>query len=339
MGDSQRFDLIIRIVIAVLLVAIVGLGAYFGWTVRRDRIAIEGATPALRVVRALEGQVRGKPNDALLRVRLGEAYAAAGRDQDAIKQFNSALKIEPKHTGALLNLGQVAMRNMRLADAEGYFKKVLEATSGSEFEAVSDRAEIALYQLGLIALQEKRYEDAIGRFKAALRIRKDASDTYYYLGLALDGVGETEGAIKQLQIAVAFDPNFGQAHYYLGQLFTRQGDDLKASEHYGRATMADPDAEEPKQALKRFGDPVELIAKSRTLRERDIDAALEMATIARNIAPRNLEAAINYAETLEASGNAKGALEAYRSTLSLAPKDKRITSAIERLVKATAKKK
>lgn len=314
-----------------LVVSILALGAYFGWTVYRDRRAAEDASPALRIIRVLKNEVRANPNDAMLRVRLGEAFAAAGREQEAIEQLNTALKIDPKHTGALIDLGQIAMANGRYGTAEEYFGQVLEATEDSEFAQTSDRRELALYQLGLIALNDKGYDDAIGYFKAALRIRKDASDTYYYLALALDGAGEATSAIQQLKIALAFDPNFGQGHFYLGQLYLRQKDRMKAAEHFGLAAQADPKAKEPKEALAQFGDPDELMDTARRLKSTDASAALEAASIARSIVPGDFEVAYLYAEVLETSGDVAGALQAYEKASLIDPKQARAKEAVARL--------
>jgi len=338
MVDSTRFDVAIKAVIAVLAVSIVALGAYFGWTVYRDRRIAEDATPALRIIRVLKQEVRQKPNDAMLRVRLGEALAAADRTDEAIKQLNAALKIEPKHTGALMDLGQLAMANKRYGTAENYFTQVVDITEGSELEGSNDRREVALYQLGLIALNQKGYEDAVGFFKAALRIRKDASDTYYYLALALDGAGDTDGALQQLQIATAFDPNFGQAQYYLGQMYLRQKDELKAAEHLGLASKADPDAKEPKEALAQFGDPKELTNQATQLLKTDPRRAVRPAALAHYIQPADFDAAVLYARVLEASGDAKGALVAYQAAADIEAGDKTVDAAIKRLSSAQKKK-
>lgn len=338
MGDSHRFDLIMRTVIVSLVVAVLALAGYFGWTLYRDRVIAERSSPAGRIIAVLRGQVEEDPNDAARRVRLGEALAAAGREKEAIEQFNAALKIDPEHTGALIDLGQLAMRAKRTAEAEGYFTKVLDLTEGSEFENASDRREVALYQLGVMAVSDRRYEEAIGYFKSALRIRKDASDTYYFLALALDGIGESEEAVKQLEIALAFDPNFGQAHYYLGQLHTRAGDDIKASYHFGRAAKADPEAPEPREALARFGTAAALLTEAREVRSGDPEKALRSATIAFNVDPDNLDAVRLKAELQEEAGDRKGALESYRAAVVLAPEDAALKAAVERLEKALKKK-
>jgi Tfp pilus assembly protein PilF len=339
MNETGRLDLALRLSVAGMLVAVVGLGAYFGWTVYSDRQEASEATPALRVIKAMREQVRGKPNDAMLRVRLGEAVAAAGKSQEAIEQLNAALKIDPKHTGALLDLGQIAMMNGRPNEAREYFKKVVELTSEGGLEEVNQRREIALYQLGVIALGQKEYAEAIGNFKAALRIRKDASDTYFYLARALDASGEEDGAKEQLKFALAFDPNFAQARFYYGQLLLREGDTVGASEQFQHAVRASPDSKEPKQALAALGKSDELLVKARGLVDKDLSAAYDTIRIACNVDPENFEALKLHAEILVKMDEKDNALTVYKQAQQLEPDNAEVKAAIKELEPKKKRKK
>jgi tetratricopeptide (TPR) repeat protein len=333
MGDSRRLDRILGISALVLGLVVVGFAAYFGYNVYVDRKAAEEATPAGRIAKVIAQQVRKAPNDAILRVRYGEALASAGRTKDAIEQFNAALKIDPKHTGAMIDLGQIALSDKQASTASRYFKQVVDLTAGSTMEDVNQRREIALYQLGRIALSQNEWEQAIGYFKGALRIRNDASDTYYYLARAFDGNGDADEAMRQLEIAVKFDPNFAQARYFLGDLYMAQGDKVLASYNYGKAAQIAPDAPEPQAAIAKFGTPEELIAKAKTLLASDPEAALESARIARNIDFENPDAAKMVAMVLAEQGEYKLALATYKEAEKFAPQDAEIKAAIEELSK------
>ena len=75
--------------------------------------------------------------------------------------------------------------------------------------------------------------------KGALRIRRDASDTYYHLARAYQGLEEYDAAIEQLEIAIAFDPNYAQAHFLMGRSTRIMEDEVNASYHFGsRLTRA-----------------------------------------------------------------------------------------------------
>jgi tetratricopeptide (TPR) repeat protein len=337
MDRSKRLDTILTWSIVGLVAAVIGLGAYFGYTVYRDRQAAEEATPALRVIKAIKTEIRKTPNDAILRVRLGEALSAAGKTQEAIEQFNAALKIDPKHTGALLDLGQIAMMNKQYNEARAYFQKVLKLSEGAEFEGVSARRETALFQLGMLELEARDYEAAVGNFKAALRIRKDASDTYYFLARALDRSGDPGAAIEQLQIALAFDPNFAQARYFLGDLYKGEDDTVSAVYEYSRAVMADAEAVEPRKALKSYGTSTSWVAKAKAaLESGDQPAALDAVIIALSIDPNNQTAVELQAQVENVN---KKAAKAYYKALALRdPANKDAKAAAARLAAKSDKK-
>ena len=250
---KDNLDLWLNIAVAGLIVLILAGVAWFGYSYYRDKQTNLASSAAGRLVALLTDQVRKNPNDAVLRVRLGEALASMKKYNDATEQLNAALKIEPKHIGANLDLGLIAMMTENTTAAESYFKKVVELTDSSQYAALDSTRETALFNLGLIALEKKRYEDAAGFFKASLAIRKDASDTYYQLAKALDGMGETDGAIEQLMIGVKFDPGFAQAQYFLGELYKKNNDDVNASYAFMRAFELEPTAEEPRKAIEAFG--------------------------------------------------------------------------------------
>jgi tetratricopeptide (TPR) repeat protein len=311
-------NLWLNIALAVLILAALAGIVYFGYSVYRDRQSDLATSAAGRLAGLLRAQVRQNPNDAVLRVRLGEALGGMGKYSEATGQFNAALKIDPKHLGAYLDLGIVALAAKNPDAAEGYFKKVIDLTDASEYRAVSTPREVALYNLGKIALDKKSYGDAAGFFKAALFIRKDASDTYYYLAKSLQGMGEIDGAIQQLDLGLAFDPGYAEAHYLLGQLYKEKKDDVNASYHFAQAAELAPDADPPREAVEAFGPVAGWIDKARkALAAGDREAALTAILVARNLDAKSFEAAKLHGEVLVSRGNLKDALDVYRQASAL----------------------
>ncbi len=311
-GKTRNLDVGLNVAVAVLLVATLSLAAWFGYSVWQNRQREELTNAPTRVVKSLQEQVRQSPNDVILRVRLGEALGAAGKYPQAIEQFNAALKIDPKHIGAHLDLGMVAMLTENDDEAETYFKKVIELTEEAQFSKVDERRENALYNLGLLTLRQQKYDEAAGYFKGALRIRKDASDTYLNLARALRGLEDYDSAITNLEFAIAFDPGFAEAHYTMGQVYEQKGDKVNASYHYFQAARLAPDAEPPQEALAAFGTSTEWSARAASeLEAGELDQALESALIARNLDPESVAAVKVHAQVLLARGDVEDALEVY----------------------------
>jgi tetratricopeptide (TPR) repeat protein len=331
-SNPRRPDLYLNIILLVLLVAVLGGAAWFGWTVYRDQQIEFNSSATGRLVTVLRAAVRNQPNDAAVRVRYGEALGAMGKYQDAIAQFNAALKIDPKHTGAYLDLGMVAMLNKDDAAAERYFQKVVSLTSGGQYSALDNIREQAYYNLGLLTLEQKRYAEAAGFFKGALGIRRDSSDTYYQLAKAYQGLGDVDSAITQLAMGLQFDPGFAEAHYYLGQLYKLKKDDVNASFQFKQAVDLAPGADQPLQELQSYGPSSDWVKKANdALAAGNLDQAIIDAEVARNLDPTSFGAAALDAQLLIKKGDLRGALAVAIQAGKLDPKDVAMQAQIKRL--------
>jgi tetratricopeptide (TPR) repeat protein len=331
---APRVDMWLNLALAGLLLAIVAGAVLFAYTVQRDRQLEEASSATGRIVAALTEQVKRSPNDAVLRVRLGEGLGAMGKYQQAIDQLNAALKIDPKHTGAYLDLGMIAKLANDKAAAEGYFKKVVTLTEGQKYAALSGVREQALFNLGRLAIDDKRWAEGAGYFKGALQIRSDSSDTYYWLAKAYQGLGDTDSAIKQLEIGLQFDPGFAEAHYFLGQLFQQKKDDVNASYQYAQASKLAPGAEPPAQALDAYGTSGDWVSKAKAaLAAGDTEVALTDVLVARNLDEKSVEAAAFHGRVLVERGDLKDALEVYRAAVKLDPANAEIKAQVATLAK------
>lgn len=331
-APRQPLDRALSWVAAVLLVAVFGAGAYLTYSVMQARAIEQGATPSARLIADLRDQVEASPNDADLRVRLGEALAAAGRYPEAVKELETALQLDEEHTGAHLLLGIVAMVQKEYTGADGFFLKVVDLTEGTDFQNVKLHRELAYYYLGESALDTGRYDEAIGYFKAALRINRSAANTYFGLAMALKGIDDTVGALENLEIALAFDPKFAQAHYEMGQLYLAEDDRVNAAVHFAEAALLAPENELALEALSSLGTAEEWETRARdAVAVSDNDAALEASLIARALDQDDASLVVLHAEVLEAMGEADAALEVYSEALGLAPDDENIQAAIARL--------
>lgn len=319
---TRGLDRWLSAAVAFALIAVVGLGGMFGYEVYADRQRQLMANPATRVIQQLEQEVRQSPNNVILRVRLGEALGAAGRYSAAVEQLNNALKLDPEHPGAYLDLGIIARLTGDNSSAIGYFEKVIEITEKANFTSVDQRRELAYYHLGLVALEEERYEDAVANLKASLRIRKDASDTYYHLARAFEGLGDPDAAIQNLEIAVTFDPGFAEAFYLMGQMYMDLDDPVNASVHFYKAAELAPEADPPAEALASLGTAGEWATKAReALQDSRPDDAVDSVLIANNLAPDNAEYVALHGDILLALGDEAGALKLYEKAVELDPEN------------------
>lgn len=72
-------------------------------------------------------------------------------------------------------------------------------------EGYKDETDIGLtdyHTLGILLVFDKQYEKAITILKKQLTIYEDVADTYYFLGLAFNGIADEDEAIKQFNNAI-----------------------------------------------------------------------------------------------------------------------------------------
>ncbi len=316
----------------ILGLIVLASAVFLGYSMLQARSLERAATPTARAVEELATIVESNPNDAQVRVRFGEALIADGKYREAIRELETALSIDPDHTGAYLVLGVAGMLQDQYDAAEGNLLKVIEITEGTQFEQTKVHRELAFFYLGEIALDTQRYDDAVGFFKAAIRVNRANADAYFGLGMAFKGLEEWAAAMDNLEIALAFDPKFAQAHYEMGEIYRAQDDTINAAVHYAKAAEYDPDNDLPRQALAMIGSPEEWIARSQeALAAGDTETALDSVLVARAQRVDDPELALLHGEILETMGEETVALDVYRQALESTPDHEELTAAVSRL--------
>lgn len=103
----------------------------------------------LRAIDDLQQTIRRQPGVAPLHVRLGDLFARAGNDEQAVAAYSAALETQPQFLEATVKLGTQHMRSGRLAQASHSFSLAIE---------LNDRLTLAFVGLGMA-------QRAIGRIR------------------------------------------------------------------------------------------------------------------------------------------------------------------------------
>lgn len=310
------------------------LAAYLGYSVWAQNTYNLATSPAARAVVNLEKLVKKAPNDPGSRIRLAEAYAAVGNLDQAVNQYNQALKLDAENPFALVGLGQVAMKRKQWSAAEAYWQRTITKLKGGQFAGKDANLELAYYYLGSCLMEEHRYEDAISYLKEAARIRADASDTHYLLAVAYKETGSDDRMRAELNIALAFDPLMPEANYDVGQLLLKQGKVADAAEHFRLSADNAPDVEKPRAALSALGPAEERVRAARSLMAAgNIASATVEARVAVAVDPQDVQALRLLAQLYERENQKKLALDTYAKLAKLLPEDKDVAAAVARLGK------
>ncbi|RME73040.1 MAG: tetratricopeptide repeat protein [Planctomycetota bacterium] len=317
------------------------------------------ATPCVGVLKPAAKQVVRYNNT-------GGAALKAGKIDEAIRNFELALKLEPLYIQALANLGYAyylkgqydnAVIRLRLAiencpdyaDSYNYLGLVYwhgfndPAKAEEQFRTAIDTyptfAE-AMYNLGELYYSQSRKAEALEWYKRAARTDPSFAKANVKAGLIYLQNGYSKEAEQHFQLALDQDPDLALALYGLGRLRLKKEQWVEGIDLLRRARKADPSFRPAKTLLDwAVRKAPERIAKRYIERAHaeldkgdkgDLDRALEDLAIARRIDPDSIDVLVLAARVLLEQGRVKDAQRQLRKAYAKDPRnrDVRFLSAV-----------
>jgi tetratricopeptide (TPR) repeat protein len=179
-----------------------------------------------------EQAIRINPNSAMARFRLGIALVEIGKPEDAVRQYEAALRLDPKLDGAHNNMGMALLQIGRAQEAIDHFQQAVRI-----YPAFAE----AHNNLGLALAQTGRRQDAIRQYEQAIQIQPDFSEAHYNLGNAYLQLGDPGNAVPEYEQAIRIRPDNADAHNNLGLALAQLGAMQRAIAHYQQALRIKPD--------------------------------------------------------------------------------------------------
>lgn len=317
--------------IAVIAVVVLVLGAWLGYSVWANSQAAKAAAPASRAIIELEANVRKAPNDFNARMRLAQAYAVAGRDKDAQKQYEAILQVNDQFVPAISGIGFLALSQQQWEEGEKYYRRIIELIKDDLPKGGEGTLETAYYYLGTALYEQGEYEEAAQNFKEALILKRDSADVHYALAVAYRALGSDNAYRKSLENALLFDPKLPEANFDLGEILVEEGDVARAAELFRLSSDAAPNVDKPRVALEKLGPFKQRFDKAEQLMSSDAKAALVEARVAAALEPQNVDAQLLAAQGFEKTGDKERAEAAYRRVLLLDPENAQATQGLKRV--------
>ena len=204
------------------------------------------------------------PDNAVITLELGKAYAAAGQDDKAIPLFQQLLDNNPDAVDAMYELSLAFQRSGRTQEAIALLRRVLKAQPGNA---------IAAANLGMALTQAQRAKDAVPVLQHAISLAPDSVTAHEDLAAAYVQLNQFDDAETELHMALKLAPERPQLHYDLGLAYKMQDDANHAIPEFEAAEKLDPDQPEAPYALGllylqdgRYQDAARELKTSLTLR-------------------------------------------------------------------------
>jgi tetratricopeptide (TPR) repeat protein len=257
--------------------------------------------------------VKKAPDDAFMRSNLGIAYAELGRIDEAIKEYQTALKLDHNYAEAHNFLGIAYASQGRLDEAIKEYQTAI--TIKPEYAEVHNN-------LGIAYANQGRLDEAIKEYQAALKISSNNVETHNNLGLAYETRGRINEAIKEYQAAIKIKPDYVEPHNNLGIVYANQGKIDEAIKEFKAVIEIKPDYVEGHNNL---GAAFENQGK--------IDEAIKEFKAAIEIKPDYHKGHYNLGLAYDAQGRIAEAIIEYKTALRLNPDDKKTRQKLDFLIK------
>ncbi len=166
-----------------------------------------------------------------LRNSLGLILGQLQRLDEAIAEYEQALRMRPVFIEAENNLGVALRRQGRLDEAERVFRR-----------AIAHKADFAEGHNGLgnVLREQGRIDEARRSFETALSIAPRYPRALSNLGATLADLGRPDDAVAALGRALELDPRLLEAHNNLGNVNRELGRIADAMASYRRALAIEP---------------------------------------------------------------------------------------------------
>ncbi|MEM8931578.1 MAG: tetratricopeptide repeat protein [Acidobacteriota bacterium] len=150
-----------------------------------------------------------------LHVSLGAMLAEMGRFEEAQKEYDKVLALQPSHPGARNNAAIALYRSGRLDEAREALAAIVE-----EFPRHAD----AHNNLAAIAIDQRHWADAVVHSRRTLELAPELIEAWNNLGIALEETGKSGEAREAYEKTLTLDPEYWPAYFNLGYLLAKTGD-------------------------------------------------------------------------------------------------------------------
>lgn len=187
---------------------------------------------------------KSKDNIPKLLYARGNDFYKEKKYQEALASFQRSYELNPGYSRSLFSMGLTYNKLDDFAKMEEFFDKAIVAAEAEKDDKMIEKVKQSGKKLamaeGTSKLQAKDYSSSLKYLTVALKYDSTDNDTYYYSGLANNGLKKWDAAIEALDKGLTMCANENdeyKAKFYfeLGNAYKGKGANDKACESFGKA--------------------------------------------------------------------------------------------------------
>lgn len=195
----------------------------------------------------------GPVEEAILK---GNEFVQKKNYDDAIKEYEKAVKIDPKNAKAHLLIGLTYAN-------KGNLDKALKFT---QYALMLEKSYPAFSNLGLIYANKGEYQNAIDAYQSAVELNPKSANAWYQLGRLHAGISNFKESITAYKKALELNPQLDNAYLGLGSAYYWSGDKASALEQVKQLRAL---------KIKDKADQLETWIKNKEEKKKEVSAAIK----------------------------------------------------------------
>jgi Tfp pilus assembly protein PilF/predicted Ser/Thr protein kinase len=234
-GRSRRWIAVIAVVGALLGLCLCSSVVLVALRDRdKDRTLIE-----------MQGTTQPAPEDPAAHVYLARRYVQQGNVEQAIAEYEAAIRLDPEFVEAYVDLGGVLLRQN---DLEGALERLEKAL------AIDPEHVKAHLGMGDVYLQMREYDAAAHHYEIVVAFDPDVGGPHAKLGICQVLLGDVESGRSECELALRLEPEVPEGHFCMGLYFVQQGDEEGARREFEIVVETAPGglAEQARRQLDRL---------------------------------------------------------------------------------------
>ncbi len=163
------------------------------------------------------------------------------QDRSLLKKYQ---EIQRREKEVLSRIGKLEEQNRQLSTISAHKRKKKKEDLKEQFRKVAkELTAVEWNQKALDYWKEGNYFDpdrALNYLNEAVRLDPKSADAHYNRGIAYDGLGKNQQAIKDYNQALQLDPKHTEVYYKRGIAFSKLGKHKEAKEDFSQVIRLDP---------------------------------------------------------------------------------------------------